>query len=427
MSDSAPARPDRVLVVTVGGSHAPIVKAVTWHEPDFVWFVCSEDDASAGPRGIGSHSQITGEGPVCRSDGQKKPDLPNIPTQLGLGRDRFEVLCVPADQPARAVELIVDLLERLRSDLAVRDLRADYTGGTKSMSAALLHAAVLSGGVRLFVTTGPRPNLVRVPDGHESTQHIDDDALTSRWRVRDAERAWARFAYGEAARLLDRLDRKSETSSRLLTMSRGLAAWDAFDHAFAFQLLQQYARQLDHELIAALGQMRAPDDGRPPKDPSRVEALRIHDLYLASARRAAAGRHDTEVLLLYRALEWIAQWTLRFHHAIDTGDVPADEQLAGLAHVGHDGKRKLGLFNAWTAISRLDGPLAEVGRATEKTRFRFAERRNQSIFAHGWTPIPATEAAEARTWFESEVLPAFQQVAFNGRPPFPQLPTAAPR
>ncbi|MCA9558774.1 MAG: TIGR02710 family CRISPR-associated protein [Myxococcales bacterium] len=416
-----------MLVVTVGGSHAPILKSISWHEPDFVWFVFSEDDASAGPRGIGSHSQITGEGQVCRSGGQQKPDLPNIPTQLGLGRDRFEVLCVPADEPARAVELIVDLLERLRSDLAVRDLRADYTGGTKSMSAALLHAAVLAGGVRLFVTTGPRPNLVRVPDGHESTQHIDDDALTSSWRVRDAERAWARFAYGEAARLLDRLDRKSDRSSRLLTMSRGLAAWDAFDHRRAFILLQQYARQLDHDLIAALGQMRAPEDGRPPKDPRRVEALRVHDLYLASARRAAAGRHDTEVLLLYRAFEWIAQWTLRFYHAIDTGDVPADDQLADLAHVAHDGKRKLGLHNAWTAIGRLDGPLAEVGRATEKTRLDFGKRRNQSIFAHGFAPISAAEARKARAWFEADVLPAFQQVAFDGRAPFPQLPTAAPR
>lgn len=427
MSDSAPARPDRVLVVTVGGSHAPIVKAVRRHQPAFVWFVCSQDNPAAGPRGVGSHTQITADGNVCHSALGGPPDLPNIPTQTDLPADRFAVLEVPADDAPEAVARITTLLERLRHDDGVPDVRIDYTGGTKTMSAALFHAAVLVGGIELYLVTGPRQDLVRVRDGHESSQHIDGHALASSWRVREAERAWARFAYGEAERLIDGLDRKSTASQRLLTLSRGLAAWDAFGHARAFDLLEPYARDLGGPLVGALGQMRDPSAATSDKGARRIQALRIHDLYLASARRAAVGRHDTEVLLLYRTLEWIAQWTLRFDHAIDTGDAPADEHLADLVGIGHDGKRKLGLHNAWTAIGRLDGPLAEVGRATEKTRLEFTLRRNHSIFAHGFTPIGATEAGRARAWFDAEVLPAFQRVAFNGRPPFAQLPTAAPR
>jgi hypothetical protein len=74
----------KILLITVGGSHQPIVTAISSLNPDRVIFLCSD-----GPKG--SKSQVIGEGKPCevRRGTEVIDKLPNIPTQVGLG-DRFQ-------------------------------------------------------------------------------------------------------------------------------------------------------------------------------------------------------------------------------------------------------------------------------------------------------------------------------------------------
>jgi hypothetical protein len=69
-----------ILLVTVGGSHQPIVTAIKSLEADHTIFICSD-----GSRG--SISQILGAGTPCevRRGSEVVEKLPNIPIQLGLG------------------------------------------------------------------------------------------------------------------------------------------------------------------------------------------------------------------------------------------------------------------------------------------------------------------------------------------------------
>lgn len=404
--------PADTLFVTVGGSPQPIVTAIRQHRPARVVFVCSEDDPVSGRPG--SSTQVVGTGKVCTSGRDAPPDLPNIPTQLGLAPDAFELVTVPADDPVTAAER---LAEPIRVAAARGAVVADYTGGTKSMSAALFLAALQQPGVDVSLVGGPRLDLVRVADGTESVRRVEAGGARRRWRLLEAERAWARHAYQEAVYLLEAEQSDDAALQRLLLLSRGLAAWDAFDHARAYGLLRPFAATLPPGLMAALARLRdhAADRAR------EAEALRIWDLRLMADRRAVAGRFDTGVLVLYRALEWIAQWALRFDHGVSTDDVPA-EVLGGLGFAGHDGRRKLGLHEAWRAVARLGGPLAETAARTERARLDFLKRRNESLYAHGRTPVRHADFDAARDWLDREVMPAFIEHAFRGCAPFPQLP-----
>jgi len=400
-----------ILVCTVGGSPQPIVKAIKAHHPTFVLFVCSSDDRVTGLKG--SYTQVLGQGMVASSKQGGPPDLPNIPTQAGLREDQFDCIQVPTDDP---VEIARILRDHFRELLAKGDVIADYTGGTKSMSAGMFLAAVQCDGVSLSLVGGRRHNLVRVTDGHERAQTVNVSSIRTQWLLDEARRCWRRYAYGEAHRLLDTCRDPSDEIDLRRVLSGGFATWDAFDHKLAYEMLHAFGGHLRADLMPALAQMQ--------RDGDRADPLRIVDLVHASARRAAAAQFDSATLLLYRSFEWIGQWSLRVHHGVQAGDVPDSmkERLDGLLHANHKGKLVLGMHNLWTALARLQGPLAAVGEKTHKSRLGFAELRNTSLYAHGTRPITEADYLDAKRWFETEAYPQFIDVAFKGTPPFQQLP-----
>ena len=81
----------RVLIVTVGGSPEPILKAVELHQPDEVIFACS-----APPCPSPSLEQVIGEGtPCCHKVADLEEMRPNLVTQLGLRgfRPDLQLIC----------------------------------------------------------------------------------------------------------------------------------------------------------------------------------------------------------------------------------------------------------------------------------------------------------------------------------------------
>ncbi len=410
----------KCLFVTVGGSPAPIMTAIEHHAPDRTVFICSMDDPVSGRPG--SHTQVTGEGKVCKSKFDvEKPDRPNIPTQLCMEPDSFEVLLVPADDPVTVASLVEEQLLRPIEDPTARIL-ADYTGGTKSMSAGLFLAVVQQQQrVELFLVGGLRVDLVRVADGHQSVRQVDASPVQLRWRIAEAERAWDRHGYQEAADLLAATESPDPELQRWLIASRAFAAWDAFDHAHAYELLQPFMVAVDRRHVESLAQLKS-EQMRHSNQP-----LKIWDLRLMSDRRAATGRHDVAVLVLYRAMEWIARWALA-QIGIDADDAADRSDIADLTVRGHDDKPKLDLHGAWSALGRIapESPLGKVARATEKSRLGFAGLRNGSLFAHGQTPLARGRFEEARDWLDQEVMATFLDVAFSGQSPYPQLPRTCP-
>lgn len=401
-----------ILFCTVGGSHRPIIKAIEHYGPDKIYFVCSQDDEVTGRPG--SYTTIEKSGKVISSQPGGKADLPNIPTQLELEAGSWEVVKVPADDPSVVMSATA---ERMRREESARII-ADYTGGTKSMSVGLFLAALQFDGVELSQVSGPRVDLVRVSDGYEAARGVDVDAVRQRWLLEQARSAWHRFAYSEANELLSAAGSTSSEVQRILILGRGFAAWDCFDHQRAYELLRPLAGQLPRGLMPALAKLHAPEPN------SDSDALKIWDLSLMAHRREAQHNFDVAVLVLYRVVEWVAQWTLRWLHELDAGDLPPEvaERFPDLVHTSRKEKLVVGLFDAWRLIGRLDGPLAEKARELERELLGFTERRNSSIFAHGVQPVSKADLQEARRWAEAAVLAPFRDQAFKGAEPYPQLP-----
>jgi len=399
-----------ILICTVGGSHQPILKAIEKLKPDFVCFICTSRDPETGKPG--SEIQITGKGNVISVKNGEPPTLPNIPALAELSEDGFQVCLVPADDLDDAFLKIRDTMNEIKTRFPQAKMIADYTGGTKSMTAALVIATLENDDIDLQLVTGARSDLTRVADHTEYAISANIDSIQLEKAIHPYLKAWERFAYDEAGEGLGRIPAPSITSLRAkLSLARNLsdafAAWDRFDHELALQRLEPYRAKIGHALGLHLKVLAMLNED----DPKRREPLRIHDLWLNAERRAAQGRYDDAVARVYRLMEWTAQWQLRVHAGIDTADIPKDRIPRDMQlEKNRQGQYQAGLFQAWILLSRiLDNPAAEFFNNHENELLNSLSVRNRSILAHGYSPVSEHEWQEIRSWIIVTFLPMLKE------------------
>jgi CRISPR-associated protein (TIGR02710 family) len=392
------------LICTVGGSHEPIVHVIQALQPDFVCFVCSSDDVATGQKG--SYQQIIGKGSIIKANRKDdKPSLPNIPAQTGLKSAQFEILEVQPDD-------FDDIYAQLSDWFAGRDhekehLVADYTGGTKTMSAALVAAALDADGVELRLVTGNRADLVKVVSGSESSAPASVEATRMQRRMNEAVAMWDHFAYAEAAIALYKIPmprnagRRSQLQ-RARDLSEAFAAWDRFDHATAEKILTRYKPLLGKSLGEMFGVLGFLNKQLPEREP-----LQLFDLYRNAQRRAAGQRYDDAIARLYRLLEWSAQWLLREFAGIETSDVPEEKIPSHIKLTKDQSERyQAGLRNAWELAALYCGDdIQQFWQAEQQTMLHHLKARNHSILAHGFEPLSEQEWHDFHAWIEAKLLP----------------------
>lgn len=394
----------RILLLTLGGSSPPLLTAIATLQPTRVVFAGSGNDPATGKPGTIAIAADTAR-------------------QAGLAASAWETLEIPADDLDAAHAVLVAAIHRLQQTHAAAELLADYTGGTKSMSAALVLAA-LGNGVALHLTTGPRTDHQRVTRGQD-TLAVKPDRLQLQRHLQQADTLWQRHAYAEAAALLADLPCPDDASLRgQLQRQRGLsaafAAWDNFDHAGAAARLADFTALLGKPLTpwtGALSIINKPEH-------RHAEPLRLLDLWRNAQRRAAQGRHDDAVARLYRLLEWTAQWLLASQLAIATADVPIERIPPHMSIAPtRDGKRSIGLFAAWELLAhhRPNAPGGQFFTAQRMVLLNHLNCRNRSILAHGFTPVATADWQAMATWAAAELLPLI--IAESGlKAQIPQLP-----
>jgi hypothetical protein len=313
-------------------------------------------------------------------------------------------------------------LEQLRGDGAA--IVADYTGGTKSMSAALFLAA-LHAGAELQLVTGQRVDLVRVADMTERETSVRTLRVSARSEFQRLAAGWSRYAYQEAAEGFERLRADLKAAglaredlrlfNRAQELSAAFARWDAFDHNGAAGNLRRYKdqdigdRRDWHDLAGALGRGQGSDWG----------ALHLRDLWYNAQRCAASGRYDDAVARLYRLWEAIVQWLLRVDFRIDTAII------------------QTGLRKSWELYLHLrpEGAAAnfwrQAGEEKKSELERLNERlsiRNNSILAHGWSTVTPAGWESLSRWTEAGLLVilAHEAERLGEAHELPQLPTTLP-
>ena len=75
---------------------------------------------------------------------------------------------------------------------------ADYTGGTKSMSAGLVMAALEHQDIELQLVTGSRSDLIKVHDGSQYAACANIEQIRFERLIAPYRQAWTRYAYSEA-------------------------------------------------------------------------------------------------------------------------------------------------------------------------------------------------------------------------------------
>jgi CRISPR-associated protein (TIGR02710 family) len=429
------------LLITVGGSPAPITTAIQSLQPDRTIFICS-----SGPRG--SLSQITGEGTPCeiRRGAQIVDRQPNIPTQLGLG-PRFNpdtdlVLLDNPDDLTECYRLISAKIKTLTLADPGVELYADYTGGTKTMSLSLGMAA-LDYGLSLYLTTNAtRENLFRVERG-QSTERAPTTLLTvERTLNQELPRFLQAFNYGGAIATLQSLLQSLELPTdqkrhirQLRDICAGFDAWDRFDHMAAWDLISLHMAQVQAHglgLKRVLGSRQAIDaDFTAPESIAGHGYELVEDLVLNAQRRAQQLRYDDAVGRLYRALELLAQIRLRQSYGLETGDLdlaklpePLRDTYAADRHP-RTGKVQIPLQKSYILLSQFpDDLLGQQFQIQQDPLKNALQVRNYSLFAHGFKPT--TNRAYQNS---GQVIQTFIETALDAltadqrRQPLPQFPT----
>ena len=315
---------------------------------------------------------------------------PNIVAQTGLKPEQYEVVeLAEPDSLPECYGRVREALARLGAGREGWRRIADYTGGTKTMSVALALAA-LEAGWGLSLVTGTRPDLVKVLNGSEMATLINAWEVRARQRLAEARELFNTYAYASAGALLEGLARTGPLSNALqsevkqwVALCRAFDAWDRFDHARAWQLLESDQRRFVPQW-RFLKALREQATGYEP----------VLDLVRNAERRAARGRYDDAVARLYRALEMLAQVRLGEREPpLNTGDLDVSALPEALRNKYEalrdpvDGKVRIGLRQAYDLLADLDDPLGRVWREHKKRALNALKKRNASILAHGSQPL----------------------------------------
>lgn len=380
-----------LLVCTVGGTPDAIVASILRWRPQRVLFIASPETAA-------------------QVEGAILPSLAQNGVTLGPGQ--YETVQVP---DAQDFERCVETLRPLGADVAQWAARgpsytvvADFTGGTKCMSAAL--ALVAHQWPCRFSYVG---GTQRTKGGVGVVVSGKEQIVVSQnpWDVlgyQAAEEAALLFDQGNYKAAFDALQKALPKVSRpqmkqelhaLTYLVQAYLQWDLFDHKGALASLKEAQRRMNDlchlfpEAEAAL-RRTAHDHAKwlehlREKRPSRQVVIDL----LASARRCKdRGRYDDAVARLYRAVEATAQWRLAQRHGIpDTGKVPMDklpEPLKGeWASRAKEGYVELALRHDYRLLAALGDDLGQKFHSMLDEHKLPLDARNKSILAHGFEPV----------------------------------------
>ena len=397
-------RPD-ALILTVGGTPDPLIESLRRIRP---------------PRAVLLHTAQTAD-VAGRVRGAVASDLPDLCMDMRQVKD--------AETLQACYEALCMALNALRDEgVPTTRVWVDFTGGTKAMSAGAVLAAAEQGCRFVYVSGFKRNKEGKgvVECGTETVLREDNpwdvlEAVAVREALRAADRGLWPEALERADRILERCgEARRDMFEKWRAAVQALSLWDAFRHDEAWKalggrmaprdgkagplqpsaspslpgILASLARTAEHPLLVRfaeelqrrLGALAAVCRALGEQPKSGPDPL-IVDLVANADRRAKQGMLDEAYLRLYRALELMADRTLRRVAGYGTDAVPDDdlpEDLRATRGVYGDsgcGTCRLGLDAAY----RL---LAHRGEALGKRYLERAERldisgRNESWLIHG--------------------------------------------
>ncbi len=390
-----------VLALTVGGEPDPIVKAIEQYRPDITIFFCTTEHGGGSCRYV-----------RCRTE-KGEP----IVSRAGLTPEKYKI--IELSEPDDFEDCFRRMSEALREHKDVWERVADYTGGTKTMSAALTVAALLQGW-SLSVVTGERRDTVKVAKGTELARLVRASPFFLEQTLTQVQTLYEHHEYASAAELVEELlaeeeitEKEFKPMSTLHSFLRALAAWDRFDYNEAYQILRAVGR-VWQEGCALVAQI--------------VHCQKLNlvaDLVGNALRRADQRRYEDAVLRLYRAVELLAQLRLQAQD-LNTDNLDLDRlNLASLSpelaqklcdRKEKEGRSWAGLLEAYAILAALNDPVGRVYRNHQAPLKDLLGQRNKLFLTHGLKPITKNDWERCLHLASSFLKEAFDECGLTFSP-----------
>ncbi len=389
----------RILVINIGGTSAPIIRSIRESKPDFLLMI-----------------------PSATSKREIDPILHAAYPDGGKPKTEYFVIDNPNDivscfvQCRRAFEFV------RRHSTDDTEVLADPTGGTKIMSAALVLAAAELG-VQMVYIAGERTKegLGVVMNGTEmtvySTHPYDLIARTDKLRF---------CQYFNSYRFSSAKDVSSEIISRssgqlqklfktLRLICEAYEKWDLFNYKPAKHQMKSAYNNLTRliEERETTGRRLKPFSEAVESNlqhllglPNDKFSMEMVDELVANAkRRASEGKYDDAVARLYRALEMIAQVRFMNIFGVGTKKFPLSKLSAEIGKQFFRGKRDdaiedIGCMTAYKVLEALGDEYGLVFAKHREEVKSILNLRNDSILAHGNRPMKEGDYVKLSSVFE---------------------------
>lgn len=315
----------------------------------------------------------------------------------------------------------------IKKGFSLNKISVDYTSGTKSMSAALVSAAIsLKVGSVLYVY-GERGEGGRVKTGTERRSSLSPNKIFSVDVLTTAIDSYNLFRFNHCIELLKNFEFHPDYAGKaelLIKLAEMFDAWDKFDFTRAFEV----SKNIDRELLKDFNLK-----GRFEKDfiplliilkNNNLSFDKVYDLVENAKRRASEGKYDDAVARLYRALEMIGQIEFENEFHCSTSDVKLEnlpELLRNETQETYqdvkDGKIKIPLFGVFELLKKVKNKTAlNFIEVFEQLKILLA-LRNNSILAHGTIALTKKDFDKA-----IEILSAFlPDIKENSKFTFPEI------
>ncbi len=378
----------RALLISLGGSPEPVIYSLNEQRPEYVLFFVSTETA---------------------------PQIQDVVRELSYHVRDFDRILSPSAEDLETCYRVLrtELPEKLALwSVDEDDLGVDYTGGTKTMSAALVLATIER--VQRYSYVGgverDRGGVGVVIGGRERMLHVHNP-----WKVwAEEERKRIRLyvasaRYQTALEELQRLVTHAEGDETgilqaLASAVEGYRDWDNFRHknarpklGRALNFFKPYAQgRSDADLARFVRHLEANLDFlQKLTDKDSRDAAYVLDLVANAERRARLeSKYEDAVARLYSALERGARFRLRSRHdiltdAVDPEQIPEAlrEEYQSRYVDTRDGQIKVPLLAAYRLLDALDDEFGRAFMARQDEVLELLSLRNLSPLGHGENPV----------------------------------------
>ena len=360
---------------------------------------------------------------ICVSIKQQNPDhivflktsktdattMPFIRQDMLLkGKQYVEIeLSNPDDVEKIAVECQAAITALSKKGYGLQDMVADYTSGTKAMSAGLTIAAIKCNVGALVYVAGDRGEGGRVISGTERPIALQPNRIIADSLFQDAIGLFNIYQYDACLETLMKARKLLadpafiDRVNALEILSKAYMSWDKFHIDESFNLLKELKEEKFLQEWGIESQVKNNKQVLYKEQENRFCEERMIDLLENARRRGETEKKfDDAIARLYRLCEYIAQSYISQKNLyrkkgskVDTSDfdvskLPANLQEKYKKYRDHkDGKIKLSLSASYDLLFDLGELPGKYFLEDEKKTKKLLGLRNNSILAHGFNPV----------------------------------------